>query len=61
MKNQGEKKTKKQKKTKCQEMKMKAPTFEVGVYLGHFCCKVGDFLRFLTQTYPPGGVRADHF
>ena len=23
-----------------------------------FYCKTGDFLRILTQVYPPGGVRA---
>ena len=57
MKNQGEKMTKEEKKTKCQDMKS---THLLGgcLFGAFFYCKTGDFLRFLTQAYPPGGVRA---
>ena len=57
MKNQGEKKTNKQKKTECQDMK--STHLLGGCLLGAFSTvKLGIFLRFLTQAYPPGGVRA---
>ena len=59
MKNQGEKKTKKQKKTESQNMKS---THLLGVCLlgAFFYCKTGDCLSFFffTQAYTPGGVIA---
>ena len=36
----------------------KHPPFRWVSICGIFCCKTGDLLRFLTQAYPPGGVRA---
>ena len=36
----------------------KHPPFRWVSLGGTFYCKTGDFLRFLSQTYPPGGVRA---
>ena len=58
MKNQGGGiKTKKQKKTKCQDL---TSTHLLGVWLfgAFFIVKLGIFLRFLTQAHPPGGVGA---
>ena len=56
MKNQGEK------DKEIEEDKMprreKHPPFRWVSIWGIFCCKTGDFLRFLTQAYPPGGIRA---
>ena len=37
----------------------KHPPFRWVSIWGIFYCKTGDFLRFLTQAYPPGGVRAE--
>ena len=54
MKNQGEKKTKKQKTTKCQNMK--GTHLLGGCLVGAFYCKTEEFLGFLTRAYPPGGV-----
>ena len=36
----------------------KHPPFRWVAIWGSFCCKNWGFLRFLTQAYPPGGVRA---
>ena len=56
MKNQGEndKETEEDKMPRHE----KHPPFRWVSIWGIFYFKVGDFLRFLTQAYPPGGVRA---
>ena len=57
MKNQGQKKTKKQKTTKSQNMR---DTHLLGgcLFGAFFTVKLGILLRFLTQAYPPRGVIA---